>query len=475
MKRKTSRKPSNHLELVELVDLDELTFICLLAGLIACLLPLGLAAPARAARAYGPEAMTHLQIGVKMLREHQLTGAIDEFNKVIKMEPTVPDAYNNLGLAYLYQNNPNKAQVYYRKALDLEPLYAPALNNLGLALYSSGRPEDALYYWQKCQQVSATKEPDLYYYIANALRDTGKKNEARENYLTAIKLRPDNAAAYSGLAALDLGEGRLDDALREVNKSISLKPDSAFSYYHLGLISEKMGDTKGALNAYQRSLKHETVTKYANETRERIARLTGTEGGGLSPNDLKARAAQALAKHDWPKAMADLETLTHGAGAEDAIVWNNYGLALAGGGFNTKAVDAYHRALRLRPDGFAEAQYNLGMCLRHLEDTGGAVEAFRKAINDSTKQKKTSPLAQNMLGIIMRERGDFDAADRAFKLAITQSSDSLPVAHFNRALLLEHNENTRDAINEYKTYLSRSPNGKNAGAAKKRLERLTGT
>jgi superkiller protein 3 len=425
---------------------------------------------------YRPETMVHMQAGIKLLRDHQLAKARQEFEVVVKMEPNVPDAYNNLGLAYSYENNNAKAQQYYRKALDLEPLYAPALNNLGLILYNMGKPDEALHYWQRCLQVSNSKEPDLYYYIANALKDTGKKAEARENYLMALKLKPDNASAFSGLAALDLGEGRLDDALSEVKKSLKLKPDSAFSYYHLGLIEEKRGNAAGALAAYQNSLKYETVAKYSKETRDRIARLRDAvaDPAGAASDEIKARAMEALKKEHWDEARKDLEGLAHGTSATDPIVWNNLGLALAGAAQNDLAVQAYRKALQIRKEGFAEAQYNLGMVLLHMGDSLGAQQAFTEAIADSAKLKKTNPLAQNMVGIICRERGEFDAADRAFKLAIIQSGDSLPVAHYNRAILLEHNENSREAKNEYETYLKHSPNGKNAVSARKRLKRLIG-
>jgi len=437
------------------------------------------AAPAAAESHYKPETMTHMQAGVKLLREHQLPQARQEFEQVVKMEPNLPDAYNNMGLTYAYENNVAKAQQCYRKALDIEPLYAPALNNLGLILYSSGHPKDALYYWKLCLKVSNSSEPDLYYYIANALRDTGAKAEARENYLTAIKLDHNNAAAYSGLAALDLNEGRLDDALSEVKKSISLKNDSAFSYYHLGLIEERRNNIPAALQAFETSLLHESVPKYKNETRARIARLKA--GGTSRPtasspetDSVKARALVALSRHEWPEARADLESLVKGGCAEDPIVWNNLGLALAGESQNSKAVDAYRKALLLRHDGFAEAQYNLGMVLRHMGDNLGAEAAFRKAIDDSSREHKTNPLSQNMLGIILRERGDFDGADKAFRRAIIQAGNELPVAHYNLALLLEHNEHSRDAISEYRTYLRLAPHGKNAGSAKIRLKRLTG-
>ena len=426
---------------------------------------------------YRPEVAEHMQAGIQALHDHQPARAREEFETVVKMEPGMPDAYNDLGMSYAYENNVSKAQFYYRKALDIEPLHVQALNNLALILYSSGKPEEALDYWRRCLQVSRSNDPDLYYYIGNALRDTGHKPEARENYLTAIRLKPENAAAYSGLAALDLSENRLDDALSEVKKSIKLKPQSAFSYYHLGLIEEKKGDRSAAIAAYQTSLKFETVAKYAMETRGRLARLRGVDAGtdtSQATEVSKAHARDALKSHDWPEARKTLEALTQSKCAEDPIVWNNLGLALAGESQNVKAVEAYHKALLLRSSGFAEAQYNLGMVLRFMGDTAGAEAAFRKAIDDSTRQKMTNPLAQNMLGIILRERGDFDGADKAFRRAIIQAGNALPVAHYNLALLLERTEHSRDAISEYRTYLKLSPRGKNAQSVRMRLKRLTG-
>jgi len=438
-------------------------------------------APAWAEGRYKAESIARMRAGVKLMHEHQFARARDEFSEVVKAEPKLPEAYNCMGLAYYNEGKVAEAQQAYRQALEVEPLFAPALNNLGVLLYAGGHPKDALHYWKRCQTVSNNTDPDLYYYIANALRDTGAKAEARDNYLTAIKLNPKNAAAYSGLAALDLGEGRLEDALNEVKKSFSLKNDSSFSWFHLGAIEEKRNNVAGALQAYETSLNFENVAKYRAETKARIARLkAGGTSSSLSAasspeNDvLKQRALAALARHDWSEARADLETLTKRGCADDPIVWNNLGLALAGESQNQRAMEAYRHALSLRHDGFAEAQYNLGMVLRHMGDNSAAESAFRKAIDDASRKGKPNALANNMLGIVLRERADFESADKAFRRAILQSGDELPVAHYNLALLLEHNEHSREAISEYRTYLRLAPHGKNAGSAKNRLKRLTG-
>lgn len=248
---------------------------------------------------YGPGAIAHMQEGVRLLRARQIGKARAEFLAVVKMEPEVPDAYNNIGLSYAYENNPEKAISYYKKALEKDPTYAAALNNLGLLLYSTGKPAESLTYWNLCLKTSTEGQPELHYYLANALRDVGRKDEARQHYQQAIELEPSNAAAHSGLAALALGEGALDEAYEEVSKAIKLKPDSAFSYYHLGLIQEKRGNKDEAVKAFQTSLKYETVARYAAETRSRIAKLTGQADGAASAEpaaDLRSAAQAALKK-----------------------------------------------------------------------------------------------------------------------------------------------------------------------------------
>ena len=116
----------------------------------------------RAEGHYSAAAVAHMQEGVKLLRARQMARARNEFLAVVKMEPGVPDAYNNIGLSYAYENNPEKAISYYKKALEKDPTYAASLNNLGLLLYSGGKPEEALYYWNLCLKTSTEGQPELH-------------------------------------------------------------------------------------------------------------------------------------------------------------------------------------------------------------------------------------------------------------------------------------------------------------------------
>ena len=88
------------------------------------------------------------------------------------------------------------------------------------------------------------------------------------------------------------------------------------------------------------------------------------------------------------------------------------------------------------------------------------------------QQRKTCPLANNALGMVLKQLGDNTGALAAYKLAISQAGSDFPVVHYNYAILLEKTDNTREAVNEYKLYLKLAPQGVNVDQAQARLRRL---
>jgi tetratricopeptide (TPR) repeat protein len=59
--------------------------------------------------------------------------AIKLYEQVAQSGQTSPELYNNLGLAYLNQNNLGKAIVQFERALKLAPTHSDALHNLAVA------------------------------------------------------------------------------------------------------------------------------------------------------------------------------------------------------------------------------------------------------------------------------------------------------------------------------------------------------
>jgi len=122
------------------------------------------------------------------------------YKKAIELNPDLPEAHYNLGLAYVKKGKYGKGIASYKKAVELKPDFALAHYRLG-ATYGA----------------------------------KGKYNEAITNYKKAIELKPDYADAYHGLGLAYGGKRLYDKEIASYRKAIELKPDYANAYHGLGL------------------------------------------------------------------------------------------------------------------------------------------------------------------------------------------------------------------------------------------------
>lgn len=63
---------------------------------------------------------TLLNIGIKYYNDKKLDQALAEFDRVVKENPTLPDAYYYRGLVYLATNKPAEAKADFQKLLELD-------------------------------------------------------------------------------------------------------------------------------------------------------------------------------------------------------------------------------------------------------------------------------------------------------------------------------------------------------------------
>ncbi len=471
--------------------LENLARLAVVCAVSACVISSQLLA----ASAYSQEVKEFLQEGSRLLKENRVEEAKAEFEKAIKADAQCPEAFNNLGLAFYRSGDLQMAAENFRKALNIDPMFAPSLTNLGLIMYTKGNYEDSIYYYKLALKLSDYKDYELHYNLANVFRDKKEYQNARDHYNAAIRLNPEFYAAYNGLGATDFCQGRLEEAVHEVEESIRLKKDYALGYYHLGLIETARKNIPRAIWAYEQSLKFERNSRYASDTKQKLEALrngaTVTASASTNPsqsqisNDMpppssstKTVSASEMEKinaicrkGNWAAGRKELQELVD-KGVNDPVVYNNLGMSYAQQKDYKRAVEYYQRAIRLKPGGFATANYNLARALGKLNDKQGSEAALKQAVDDSRKNKTPCPAAFNMMGLILKKKGDLKGADAAYNLAIMQAGTSLPVAHYNRAVLMEQMDNSRGAVTEYKAYLYYAPRGANAASAQERLKRL---
>ncbi len=436
-------------------------------------------------RQYQRDVFIHLDQGSMFLESGQYQAARQEFQKALELDSNCPDAYNNLGLTYYRTGDLTGASKNYMKALEIEPLFVPSLSNLAAVRYQQGKFSDAANLYRLALRLANEKDPQLQYNLANVLRDDKDYSEAEIHYLEAIKLKPDFAAAHNGLGATYYCLSDFDKAEQHINKAISLKKDYALAYYHLGLTLAAKGDAQKAIDAYEASLKFEKNSAYKKDTLAKIAEL---KGAAAKPNGSAASVQKVGGSLDsvtsfmetgkFGKAEALLAAMVATKHGRDASFWNTLGYCQLKQGLPAKvaqSVTNFKKAIELSDGRLIEANYNLANAYKKMGKWMSARKACNAAIDEARRQEKLCPLVHNLHGIILKHSGDLKGAESAYRIAIAQSMGKLPVAHYNRGLVLEKMKKTRDAVKEYKNYLRDAPSGANAARARNHIAALMGS
>ena len=144
---------------------------------------------------------TNLYLGIIYAQNKNFDKASGFFNKVIQIKPYVVEAHNNLGLIHLEKNEKEKARKYFEKAIQVNPNFVEAHNNLGFILMNSGDLETA----EKCFKKSIEINPKYlpaYLNYGNLNKNLGKIENAEKIFQEAIKIDPKYFDAYNNLMVL---------------------------------------------------------------------------------------------------------------------------------------------------------------------------------------------------------------------------------------------------------------------------------
>ncbi len=99
----------------------------------------------------------HHNIGVTFLQMKDYDNAILWFEKTVAIFP-LTQSYNDMGVAYFYKGEPDKAEESFMKALEVDPNSALAYNSLGLLYFKTGRVEEARQAWLKAVELDPYSE-----------------------------------------------------------------------------------------------------------------------------------------------------------------------------------------------------------------------------------------------------------------------------------------------------------------------------
>jgi tetratricopeptide (TPR) repeat protein len=305
-------------------------------------------------------AAQHIQAGVDARNQHQVDVEIAEFRKATELAPSLPDAFFNLGAAYMEKRD-------YGSDL-------PAAHQLlGYALLAEGYAAEAI---PHLEQVGAQDA------LAIAQLETGHLQEAVTNFNAALAKRPNDPDLlyYLGHASGLLSKNSID-AL------IAAHPDSARAH-------QALAENYFVLRQMPQAEK---------EFQEAIRVRPDLPGLHLELGQVYANSAQ------WPKAEEEFraETKLQPGSAEAAY---RLGAALLQQGKAQEAFPELKRANALKPD-MPETLYSLGKAASLTGDAATAEKSWTRVIE---LEKDTSLAAQSHFGLaaLYRKQGKTDRAQR---------------------------------------------------------------
>jgi Flp pilus assembly protein TadD len=132
-------------------------------------------------------------------RKNEFSKADAFYKKVAAAQPRDADLFNDWGYSYYLRNNWTEAEGKLRKALEIEPKHARAHSNLGLVLGQQGKYAEAL----KMFREAEVSEAEAHCNLAFVYLTQGKLEEAKAECHVARKDDPACLKAQEMLARLE--------------------------------------------------------------------------------------------------------------------------------------------------------------------------------------------------------------------------------------------------------------------------------
>jgi tetratricopeptide (TPR) repeat protein len=136
-----------------------------------------------------------LDIGHRDYKNGLVAAAAAHFEEALRLNPSMPEAYNGLGVIAKRTGDLDRAIAFYEKAAALDSVNAYAFINLGNLYDDRGVPERAVAYYQKAIAVQPNAA-EAYFNLGVTYARTGDTARSLEAVRHAARLGHPDAQAY---------------------------------------------------------------------------------------------------------------------------------------------------------------------------------------------------------------------------------------------------------------------------------------
>lgn len=255
-------------------------------------------------------------------RQRKFQEAIQYWVKAISLNPTDPDYFFSLGVAFFEIKNYNESIENLKSAIELCPIYHRSHLVLGT----------------------------IYLKI--------RKYDLAENHLKAsLKFNPGNALTYLNLGTVYSILRRYSEAVQMYKQSLELTPKEARAYFGLGKIYVLLQEYEPAAECFRRVVDYDEknlLTKHAKRALAGIASQADPADDAPAPTDSKVaekhyqEGYKAFLFTDYERAIAHYNEYLKSNYNDDSI-WSALGEAALRVGDTEKALSAFKSAIKYNP------------------------------------------------------------------------------------------------------------------------------
>ncbi|CDR44564.1 CYFA0S15e00100g1_1 [Cyberlindnera fabianii] len=297
------------------------------------------------------------------------------------------------------------------------------------ATYAQARANFGQYKFESQNQF--LNQPNAYEIGLMLMENGAKLSEAALAFEAAIQENPEHIEAWLKLGEVQTQNEKEIAGLTALEKCLSLDPNNlsalmtlAVSYTNEGYdnaafatlerwietkypqISERARTTNPKINDEDRYSLHKRVT----ELYLQAAQLSPT-GANIDADVQMGLGVLFYANDDFPKTI-DCFKAALAVRPDDALLWNRLGASLANSNRSEEAIEAYHRALQLKPS-FVRARYNLGVSSINIGCYKEAAEHLLGAL-DMHNVEGVDPSSLSNGGITNQSTSILETLKRAF-------------------------------------------------------------
>lgn len=444
--------------------------------------------------------------------EDVLNKAIEQYQDIVKLDPTSADDNIMLGRLYHADNQMKKAEDEYKTGIKLAPDSEEAVTSLAVLYNEEGNTAKAAETLASVPEASRSaklyaalgdtysqqkdykKAIDAYQHAVEMDRDNldairgladsyekdGQTDKALQQYKIIADANPEDARTYISMGEIYRREGKLDLALQNLKKAQSMVQDSEQISYDLATIYQIQGRYDDAISTLQDLLKktEKPDGKYSQEEQENRGIFLERLGSAYADNNNEQAAIETFQQmlalgndnaergygaiidtyrenKEWPKATDVAREATQKLPNSRRLKMV-YAGQIADMGQPEQGLQMVKSMLDGKPDDDRETYVALANMYSRMKRWSDSDAALNKAEALATKPEDKQNIEFLHAANLERQK-KYDDAEAAFRKILIQSPDNGAVLNYLGYMLADHNMKLDDALAMIKKAVDQEP------------------